>query len=201
MQRWLCEENNLAYNENRENTMNKTLSLPLHAIRKNTGSFIALPVLALFLLLQSGCAVKQPVPQPRYPQKTTGRTAPSTAIKSRLPSSTYPSPQKMTPAPEPPVATYTPKVGPGGALYSSAKDAIGQGNYQQAEMALERALKIEPRNAHYWYTMAQVKYKQKQYSQTIQLCSKSKSLAGKNAQLLQLNEELSEKAQQRLTRY
>lgn len=73
-----------------------------------------------------------------------------------------------------------------------------RGNYGQAEMMLERAIKIEPRNAHYWYTMAEVKYSQGQYSQTVHLCSKSKSLAGKNSQLLQLNDTLTAKARQRL---
>lgn len=83
-------------------------------------------------------------------------------------------------------------------MYASAKEAINNGNYQQAEMALERALKIEPRNAHYWYTMAQTKFEQKQYAQTVHLCSKSKSLAGKNTQLLRLNDELQAKAEQHL---
>ena len=73
-----------------------------------------------------------------------------------------------------------------------------RGNYGQAEMMLERAIKIEPRNAHYWYTMAEVKYSQGQYSQAVHLCSKSKSLAGRNSQLLQLNDTLSYKAKQRM---
>jgi Tfp pilus assembly protein PilF len=75
---------------------------------------------------------------------------------------------------------------------------VGQGDYQQAEMALERALKIEPRNPHYWFSMAQIKYKQKQYAQTIHLCSKSKSFAGKDEQLRQLNDALSAQAQQQI---
>lgn len=159
---------------------------------------ITLPVLALLALLLNGCAVKQPVPQRTYPTKKPAvRTTPT-----KTPSPSYPAPQVVTPQPVAPTvsptATYTPKTGAGNALYSSAQGAIDRGDYQQAEMSLERALKIEPRNAHYWYTMAQVKYKQKQYSQTVHLCSKSKSLAGKNSQLISLNDDLSTKARQQL---
>ncbi|SHO44726.1 tetratricopeptide repeat protein [Desulfopila aestuarii] len=158
-----------------------------------------LPILALLALLLNGCAIKQPVQQPAYPTKK-----PSThTTPSKRPTPSYPAPQVVQPQPEPspqttPATTYTPKTGAGGALYSSAQGAINRGDYQQAEMSLERALKIEPRNAHYWYSMAQVKYKQKQYSQTVHLCSKSKSLAGKNSQLISLNDDLSAKARQQL---
>lgn len=163
----------------------------------------ALPILAILTLLLNGCAVKQPVQQPKYPQKPPVRTKPV-----KVPSPSYPPPPPRVPVPvptqpepvsKPPVSSYTPKMGAGGSLYSSAREAFGKGDYQQAEMALERALKIEPRNAHYWFTMAQVKYKQQQFTQTVHLCSKSKSLAGRNAQLLQLNDELSAKAQQRIS--
>jgi len=158
-----------------------------------------LSILALSALLLNGCAIKQPVPQRSYPTK---KTVPHTT-PSRVPSSSYPTPQVVQPHDVPPPQTsqttpYTPKTGAGSSLYSTAQGAIGRGDYQQAEMALERALKIEPRNAHYWYTMAQVKYKQKQYSQAIHLCSKSKSLAGRNSQLISLNDDLSAMARKHL---
>ena len=158
-----------------------------------------LPILALLVILLNGCAIKQPVPQRSYPTK---KPAPHTT-PSRIPSPTYPTPQVYQPRDIPPpqtsqTTTYTPKTGAGSSLYSTAQGAIGRGDYQQAEMALERALKIEPRNAHYWYTMAQVKYKQKQYSQAIHLCSKSKSLAGRNNQLISLNDDLSAMARKHL---
>ncbi|MFV0437138.1 MAG: tetratricopeptide repeat protein [Desulfopila sp.] len=165
----------------------------------------ALSALLLFLLLQTGCAVKHPVVPPSpLPKKTTNRTiVPSRPViePSIQPVLTAPveEPTQQTP-PQTVSSRYVPTVGAAGALYASAKDSMGQGNYQQAEMVMERALKIEPRNADYWYTMAQLKYDQQQYSQAIQLSSKSKSLAGRNLQLQQLNEALSAKAQQQLTR-
>jgi len=158
-----------------------------------------LPILVLLTLLVNGCAVKQPVPQRPYPtKKPSAHTTPSKTPSPRYPTPQVVQPHQVTPPQMTSTATYTPKTGAGGALYSSAQGAIGRGDYQQAEMSLERALKIEPRNAHYWYTMAQVKYKQKPYYHAVHLCSKSKSLAGKNSQLISLNDDLSAKARQQL---
>jgi hypothetical protein len=141
-----------------------------------------LPVLLLATLLLHGCTVKRPVQRPDYP------TTP-----------TYPtSPEKPSRPVEPTQTIYTPQIGPAGSLYRQATTAVSSGDYTKAELALERALRIEPRNGHYWYTMAQVKYEQKQYSQTIHLCLKSKSFAGKNDQLKQLNDSLIHNARQQL---
>jgi len=57
-------------------------------------------------------------------------------------------------------------------------------------MLIERALRIEPRNPHYWYTLARIKYAQGDSSQAIQLCRKSTSLAGGEPQLIELNSRL-----------
>jgi hypothetical protein len=46
-------------------------------------------------------------------------------------------------------------------------------------MLLERALRIEPRNPLYWYTLARAKFNQRLYAETIQLCRKVETLIGK----------------------
>jgi Tfp pilus assembly protein PilF len=69
-----------------------------------------------------------------------------------------------------------------------------EGQFSKAEMILERALRVEPRNARLWHEMAQVKYGQKEYGQAVQFCIKSNSLAGKDNGLIQQNWLLMEKA-------
>lgn len=85
--------------------------------------------------------------------------------------------------------------GPGAPLYKKAQKHLKQGDYQQAELVVERALRIEPKNGYYWYTLAQAKFGQQQLGKTVQLCLKSKSLAGGDQKLIRLNEMLMERAQ------
>ncbi len=109
------------------------------------------------------------------------------------PSSSYP----PTPAPSPSTGTYEPELGKAASLYHKAETSRSQGHYHQAELELERALRIEPRNAHYWHTMAKIKFHQKRYEQTIQFCLKSKSLAGNSKKILSLNDALIAEAEQK----
>ncbi len=81
-----------------------------------------------------------------------------------------------------------------GTLLASARQNVREGQFSQAEMKLERALRVEPRNARLWHEMAQVKYRQKDYDQAVQFCIKSNSLAGKDYGLIQQNWLLMEKA-------
>lgn len=138
-------------------------------------------ILFLLSLLLNGCASQQRVYYPR----------PSTA-----PPPTTPAP---SPVPKPtPAAKYEPATGQATALFSKADEALSAGQYPNAEMLLERALRIEPQNAHYWYTLAKVKYQQQQYPQTVQFCLKADSLAASQPQLAVLNRELLEKAKNEL---
>ncbi len=112
-----------------------------------------------------------------------------------------PSSSTSTPETTPPFSTdtqtdvYVPELGPAASLYRHAETSLAQGLYRQAELELERALRIEPRNAHYWHTMGKIKFSQNLYEQSIQFCLKSKSLAGRNRQLIRLNDALIDKAQ------
>ena len=143
--------------------------------RKNSQPFTLLHHAAMLFgiaLLINGCALERPVsmPPPEQPEGS------------------------LIPAPVSPAGVYSPVLGPAGSLYRDAEKLLVAGNAQSAELSIERALRIEPQNSHYWYTMARIKYKQRQYSQAIQFCLKSKSLAGRNQHLLTLNDELIKKA-------
>ncbi|WP_136810208.1 tetratricopeptide repeat protein [Desulfosediminicola flagellatus] len=142
-------------------------------------------ILVLSLVILSGCGVKRPVPQPTYP------SYPS------YPPATQPQVEPQQPVTVP-TTIYTPKIGPAGSLYYSAKKSLGSGDTQKAEMTMERALRIEPKNGHYWYTMGQIKFQQQQYAQSVHLCLKSKSLAGNDQNLLILNDVLMKKAREQM---
>jgi Flp pilus assembly protein TadD len=72
-------------------------------------------------------------------------------------------------------------------LLADARQAEQAGQFSRAEMVLERALRVEPRNAKLWHEMALVKFKQNEYGQAEQFCLKSNSLAGKNPELTREN--------------
>ena len=82
----------------------------------------------------------------------------------------------------------------GSSLLENAKQALQADKFNQAEIFLERALRLEPRNGELWHTMGQVKFKQNHHAQAVQFCLKSNSLARKNPLLIRKNWNLMEKA-------
>lgn len=149
-----------------------------------------LMVLSLFL---HGCAEKHsvdlptrpvpaPLPVPHPPPPIPGPAAAPVPAPDIGPSVS----RESVPVPEEGKAAAT--------LLSSARQNVRAGQFSQAEMMLERALRVEPRNARLWHEMAQVKYGQKDYGQVVQFCIKSNSLAGKDYGLIQQNWRLMEKA-------
>ena len=71
---------------------------------------------------------------------------------------------------------------------ASAYQATGQAD--KAMATLERALRIEPRNAMPWHQLATVRFQQQQYQQAFALARKSNVLAGNNRNLKNANWEL-----------
>jgi predicted Zn-dependent protease len=69
------------------------------------------------------------------------------------------------------------------ALLDSADAKEQAGNLEQAGVALERALRLEPRNAMLWHRLARVRLKQGQLQAAVDMAAKSNSLAGENADL------------------
>ena len=73
------------------------------------------------------------------------------------------------------------------ALLESADKYVKSKQLDKAGAALERALRIEPRNAGIWHDLAQIRLHQGQYQQAESLASKSNSLAGGNRGLQSRN--------------
>lgn len=90
----------------------------------------------------------------------------------------------LPPAPAPTTpeekVALTPVSGNGAvvALADSARADTATGNYTSAAAALERALRIEPRNARLWHELAQLKLKQGDASQAANMAARSNSWAG-----------------------
>lgn len=69
------------------------------------------------------------------------------------------------------------------AFVDIAQVALAAGRPEDAAIALERALRIEPRNAALWHELARVRLSQGQYEQAGSLATKSNALAGTNKSL------------------
>lgn len=150
-------------------------------------------LIALALLLP-GCALKHAVDWPIT-------TVPTPSSRPAPPPAHAPVPDPA-PAPlPPPLRESVPVAEEGkaaGTLLASARQNVRSGQFSQAEMMLERALRLEPRNARLWHEMARVKYGQRDYGQVVQFCIKSNSLAGKDYGLMQQNWLLMERAYEQL---
>jgi len=82
------------------------------------------------------------------------------------------------------------------ALLDSADKYVKSNQLDKAGAALERALRIEPRNAGIWHDLAQIRLHQGQYQQAETLASKSNNLAGGNRPLQARNWKLISVARQ-----
>jgi predicted Zn-dependent protease len=90
------------------------------------------------------------------------------------------------------------EAGAAGTLLASARQSVQAGQFSRAEATLERALRVEPRNAGLWHEMAQVKFGQENYGQAVQFCLKSNSLAGRDSALVRKNWQLLARAYAKL---
>lgn len=73
------------------------------------------------------------------------------------------------------------------SLLTQARDQRRLGNWDGAAMFLERALRIEPRNASVWSRLADVRFDQQSWRKAIQLAAKSNTLVGNNIDLKRRN--------------
>ena len=82
--------------------------------------------------------------------------------------------QNVSPAPQ---ISSKPTSGTVLALLSQAKTEERAGNSERAAAVLERALRIEPRNAQLWYRLALLRLQQGKLSMARSLAAKSTALA------------------------
>jgi len=69
-----------------------------------------------------------------------------------------------------------------------------QAHWEQAAALLERALRIEPRNARLWHRLAKIRLQQGRYAMAESLAQKSNALAKDDEELKRSNAELIEAA-------
>jgi len=83
---------------------------------------------------------------------------------------------------------------PAAELLSDAEQALESGDYNRAEIQMERAMRVDPRNGQVWHFMARIRYEMGDYAQTVQFCLKSNTLASYDRSLMKQNWILLEKA-------
>ena len=83
---------------------------------------------------------------------------------------------------------------PAAELLIDAEQALERGDFNRAELQMERAIRVNPRNGQAWHLMARIRYEQGDYGQTVQFCLKSNTLAKHDRPLMRQNWVLLEKA-------
>ncbi|HHS83734.1 MAG TPA: tetratricopeptide repeat protein [Gammaproteobacteria bacterium] len=160
--------------------MKQLLNLPDRAV--------ALFSAGVFAVLLSSCSgVRGPMPRP----VVTAPPEPAEVVVAKP--ATRPT---VTPAPlpEPPPRPARPANSTVLALLSDARTLADSGNLAAAAANLERAIRIDPRNAQLWNRLAHVRLKQKKYSLAASLAAKSNSLAAGDSTLLNDNLAIIEQA-------
>ncbi len=93
-------------------------------------------------------------------------------------------PSSSTP---PPVMDNSQQTSAVQTLLNDAQKAVAAGQLDKAASALERAVRLEPRNASIWHDLAQIRLHQRNYTQAEALAQKSIGLAGSNSGLVKRN--------------
>ena len=73
-------------------------------------------------------------------------------------------------------------------LHNQALAAINESQYQQAIDSLQRAIKIEPRNAWSWHYLADIHWRQGDADRCLAMIERSRSYAGLDEQLDSANQ-------------
>jgi predicted Zn-dependent protease len=137
------------------------------------------------LLLLAGCAsvATQQTAKPALPDANPQVEIPQEAA----PQGSIPPPSSegiiVEPVPKPVMSGNQAVI----ALLDRAQLDTAAGQREAAGASLERALRIEPRNAWLWQELAQLRLTQGQYAQAISLAQKSISFAGRERRLLALD--------------
>ena len=121
-------------------------------------------------------------PQPR-PAANPAPAEPAVAMLPPAPVAVPPAPIPASPAPPadlPPAEITREGNQAVAALLENADKYVKSNQLDKAGAALERALRVEPRNASIWYDLAQIRLHQGQYQQAESLASKSNNLASGN---------------------
>lgn len=131
-------------------------------------------------------------PADAMPEEPTTENAPEAPAQPEPAPEAAPAPKAETPAPPPvppapppfePLQSFAP-LSPGvGALVLAANKSANQGNIDAATTTIERAIRIEPRNATLFYKLALLRLKQSKPRLAEDLAKKSALLASGDKQL------------------
>lgn len=188
-------------------------------MRRHIASFTPFFFALMTMLLLSGCVGKSVLPPFKppseaivepdaRPQPPPGRLSPERPQPEQAPpEQTRPGQDQFgTPPsteedgenpvkPSEPLPPLQPKLGPAASLYNQGYFYLKEGRLDKAEMSLERALRIEPRNPYYWHMMAEIRLRQGKKQEAIQCCLKANSLASGSSQLIRRNNALINRAE------
>ncbi|MDR0476376.1 MAG: tetratricopeptide repeat protein [Desulfobulbaceae bacterium] len=181
-------------------------------MRQSFVSFTSLFSALLTIAILSGCVEKTILPPYRPSASSPATVEPEVAPPAS--SSKRPQPKQIQPGQAPPevlsgpakskpmpsaeeeegpiepeesLPPLQPKLGPAASLYQHGESHLKEGKLDKAEMFLERALRIEPRNPYYWHVLAKIRLSQGKKTEAIQCCLKSNSLASANSPLIRRN--------------
>lgn len=93
------------------------------------------------------------------------------------------------------VESDQPETGPVSELHNQALAALDQNNFQQAIDYLQRAIKIQPRNAWSWHYLAQSYWSNGQKDQCRSMIDRSDSYSSYDELLISANASLKSKCQ------
>ena len=126
----------------------------------------------------------EPEPEPEPVQPPVAMATPPAAPSAPAAAPSAPKPARPAPPADLPPAEITREGNQAvAALLDSADKYVKSNQLDKAGAALERALRIEPRNAGIWHDLAQIRLHQGEYQQAESLASKSNNLAAGNRTL------------------
>lgn len=143
----------------------------------------ALTLLLIPALLAACATVPEPAPRPETPIPPIPAPVPVPPVVTPEPA----------PPPSPPARGESVAVA---SLMKNARDDVAAGRLVNAAAALERALRIEPRNPRLWQELARVRLQQGQFALAESLAARSNSFAGDDQALRAENARIIAEAKQ-----
>ena len=149
-------------------------------------------LLFLLLLTLGACASSSSVYQSRPVVDNTVKPAPRVTVPEDTTDRVVVDGTVLPLPPERKIASYSlPQSQPVSPvvrdLMSKAQQQSQSGDHDSAANSLERALRIEPRNAKLWNRLADVRFSQESWQKAIQMAAKSNTLAGQDETLRRKN--------------
>ena len=129
---------------------------------------------------------------PSEQESSSSQQEPDETSPAKKPAATAPEPEYVPPPPPPPppplpkfepLETFSPLSPAVGALASAANQSSQSGNVESATATIERAIRIEPRNATLYYKLALLRLKQSKPRLAEDLAKKAALLASNDPQL------------------